>query len=84
MTSRTSDLLTVRQVALRFGIGTRTVWRWVRTGRLPPPIRLPKVRQTRWRTADLDCWLRLLPRHSGPNPLPQTPVRPSQELDPVR
>jgi excisionase family DNA binding protein len=50
-------LLTVHQVALRFGIGTRTVWRWVAGGRLPQPLRLANGRITRWRAEDIDKWI---------------------------
>lgn len=40
------------EVALRYGITRVSVWRWVKTGRLPAPVRLSD-RCTRWRIADL-------------------------------
>jgi excisionase family DNA binding protein len=33
-------LLTVGEVAARFGVSSRTVFRMVRDGRFPPPVRL--------------------------------------------
>lgn len=47
------DLLTVRDVARRLNIGTRTVWRYCATGDLPAPIRLGK-RVVRWKAADIE------------------------------
>ncbi len=39
-------------VAAWLGIGTATVWRWVRAGRLPRPVKLgPNV--TAWRVGEL-------------------------------
>jgi len=40
-------LLTVREVMHIYGISYSTVWRWVREGKLPEPIRLTK-RKLRW------------------------------------
>lgn len=45
------QLLTVRQVAALLNIGTSSVWRHVRNGTLPKPVRI--VGTTRWRRADL-------------------------------
>jgi predicted DNA-binding transcriptional regulator AlpA len=50
------DLLTVRDVAWRFSIGVRTVWRWVALGKLPPPMRL-SARCVRWRDDDLQRYV---------------------------
>jgi excisionase family DNA binding protein len=47
------DLLTVREVAQRLALGTRTVWKWSRSGQLPAPIRLGN-RTVRWRAAEID------------------------------
>jgi len=42
-----SRLLTAREVAEEFGVGTATVWRWVHAGRLAH-IRTPGGRQMRF------------------------------------
>lgn len=42
-----------RQVAARLGISRPTLWRWVKDGRLPRPVKLgPAV--TRWRLSDIE------------------------------
>lgn len=46
------ELLTVQEVAVRLSICTRTVWRKVARGDLPPPVRLGR-RLPRWRSGDL-------------------------------
>ena len=41
-------------VAALHGIGPATVWRWVKAGRLPAPVKLgPNV--TAWRVGELRC-----------------------------
>lgn len=40
-------------VAERYGIGRSTVWHWVRSGRLPQPIKLAS-RTTRWTLGQLE------------------------------
>jgi excisionase family DNA binding protein len=47
------DLLTVREVAQRLALGTRTVWKWSRSGQLPAPVRLGN-RTVRWRAAEIE------------------------------
>jgi excisionase family DNA binding protein len=45
-------LLRVTQVAKMLGIGKSTVWAWVKSGRLLPPIKLgPRV--SVWRDSDI-------------------------------
>lgn len=65
------DLLTVRDVAQRLRIGTRTVWKWTSAGHLPPPLRLGKSGRTvRWKASEIDRFLaQLAPyqTHAGPN-----------------
>jgi predicted DNA-binding transcriptional regulator AlpA len=47
--------LTDLQVAERYVVSRPTVWRWVRIGRLPPPVSIgPNTR--RWLIAALDAW----------------------------
>ena len=49
------DLLTVREVAQRLGLGTRTVWRWSALGHLPRPVRLGKTGRTaRWKSKEIE------------------------------
>jgi excisionase family DNA binding protein len=60
MDSLPSQLLTARQVAERLKIGTRTVWRWAASGRLPKPIRLVHGRITRWRAEEIDSFVAAL------------------------
>ncbi len=47
--------LTVKEVAATFGLGVSTIWRQVREGTFPPPIRIGGC--TRWRKADIDALL---------------------------
>lgn len=52
------ELLTVRDVARRLRVAPRTVWRWSKTGELPPPLRLGPTRRTvRWKAVDIDDFL---------------------------
>lgn len=50
-------LLGVRDVANRLGVSTRQVWKLVRLGRLPAPVRLG--RSVRWRESDISEFIRL-------------------------
>jgi excisionase family DNA binding protein len=45
-------MIDVREVAKILGISTRSVWRLVAKGELPPPIRFGRT--VRWRTVDID------------------------------
>ncbi len=42
----------VKSVAAFYDIGTSTVWKWVKEGRLPPPVRFGK-RCSRWKYGTL-------------------------------
>jgi excisionase family DNA binding protein len=56
------DLLTAREVALRLGIGVRTLWRWTASGQLPPPVRTGSSgRIVRWKAADIQRFVEQLP-----------------------
>ncbi len=46
------NLLTVRDVADKWKISTRHVWKLVSSGRLPQPVRLG--RSVRWRESDIE------------------------------
>ena len=52
MTTVTPMLLRVNQVAEMLGIGRSTVWRWVKEGKMPKPIKWQGV--TAWRVKDLE------------------------------
>jgi excisionase family DNA binding protein len=63
------DLLCVQEVADRLGVGRRTVWKLVRDGDLPGPVRLGKGRIVRWRASDIDAFVEALGvrRSNAPN-----------------
>ncbi len=44
------------EVAERLSISQRTLWRLIKHGRFPPPIRYGR-RLVRWRRSDLNAWL---------------------------
>lgn len=43
------------QVASREGVSVATVWRWVREGKFPKPIKLSEA-VTAWRICDIEAW----------------------------
>jgi excisionase family DNA binding protein len=49
-------LLTVGEVAARFGVSSRTIFRMVRDGRFPPPVRLGR-HVSRWFGSDVRHYL---------------------------
>lgn len=53
MREETQLYLSDNQLAARFGISRNSIWRLVKTGQLPEPIRLFKS-TTRWRVADIE------------------------------
>lgn len=45
----------VNQIAQRYDVSTASVWRWVRLGKFPKPVKLgPNT--TRWREDDIASW----------------------------
>lgn len=58
-------ILRVPQVIRATGLSRTTLWRRVRAGEFPTPLRLggPRSRAVGWRRADIDNWLSQL----GPN-----------------
>ena len=52
MHTPSAEYLSDRAIAARFSISRSTVWRWVRSGSLPPPIRMGAA-TTRWRLSDI-------------------------------
>ncbi len=51
------DLLTSREVARRLSIGVKTLFRLVRAGVVPQPIRLSR-KILRWRVDEFERWLK--------------------------
>ena len=54
-TTTTQAFLDVKTTANRFGVSPATIWRWVREGRFPAPVKLGD-NITRWRVADIVEW----------------------------
>ena len=55
------QLLTVEDVARALAVSTRTVWRLVSAGELPPPQRIGK-RLRRWRASDIEAYVEGKPK----------------------
>ncbi|MDN3520019.1 helix-turn-helix domain-containing protein [Halomonas ramblicola] len=47
--------LSAPKVARREDVSVPTIWRWVRQGRFPAPVKLGE-NCTRWRLSDLERW----------------------------
>ena len=54
-TTPEQTFLSVRLVANRYGVSPNTIWRWVREGKFPAPVKLGE-NCTRWRIADITAW----------------------------
>ena len=54
-TAPEQSFLTVQATASRFSVSPATIWRWVRKGRFPAPVRLSD-NCTRWKTSDITAW----------------------------
>jgi len=48
-----SAWLSVEQVAQRYEVSSASIWRWVRQGRFPKPVKIGP-RSTRWRRKSID------------------------------
>ncbi|ERS11632.1 hypothetical protein Q672_19220 [Marinobacter sp. EVN1] len=46
---------TVDEVSSRYKVSTKTIWRWVREGRFPRPVKVGPG-TTRWREEDLQAF----------------------------
>lgn len=46
------------EVAIRYGISRSTIWRWLKTGKIPQPFKIGEG-STRWRLDDLKVWEQL-------------------------
>ena len=50
------DLLSIAEIEMKTGISRRTLWRWVSSGRFPPPaVRVGRI--VRWRVSDIEEWI---------------------------
>ncbi len=52
----TGRLLRKSEVTERLGITGMTLYRWVKKGEFPPPLRLGE-RTTRWPESEIDEWI---------------------------
>lgn len=49
--------ISVKQLAIRYGVSVPTLWRWVKDGKFPQPVKLGPG-STRWRESDVLAWER--------------------------
>jgi excisionase family DNA binding protein len=54
-TAKTPELLTIKQLAERLQLSTRTIYRLAQEGTLPKPVKIGRA--NRWRREVLDDWL---------------------------
>lgn len=54
------SLLRMAAVRARLGVGRTTVWKLVRTGQLPPPVKLTATARA-WRASDIERFIRERP-----------------------
>lgn len=47
--------LSDKTIAERYGVSRATVWRWVREGLFPSPLKIGR-QCTRWKLSDLEAW----------------------------
>lgn len=50
------DLLTLREVLARTGLGRTTLWRYRQTGEFPAAVTIGHLRAVMWRQADVEAW----------------------------
>lgn len=58
-------LVGVKEVAARFGVSVRGVWRLTADGTLPQPVRLTE-KSAKWCESELDAVFEKLKRQRGP------------------
>ena len=61
-TNITPSLVNVRGAACMLSISDRAVWRLLKDGRFPTPVRIGRA--TRWRVVDLEEYIRKLAEES--------------------
>lgn len=55
----------IKEVSERYGVAPKSIWRWIREGRFPKPLKLsPKT--ARWREVDLKAYEESLEKNSSP------------------
>ena len=64
MTQPADRLLTRREVEARAGLSRSSLYRLMRQGMFPEPIRVG-VRAVRWPSSEIDAWLASRPRATG-------------------
>lgn len=65
---RHNILLTRRQVEARCCLSTSSIYRFMRDGMFPEPIRVGR-RAVRWHASEIDAWLAARPRATGDRPV---------------
>ena len=60
----TERLLTRAEVEKRCGVSRSTVYRWMRTGQFPEPVRVGP-RAVRWPASEIEAYLESRPRARG-------------------
>lgn len=58
MNNTTTPFLKDIEVAIRYNISRSTIWRWVKNGQFPQPIKIGEG-STRWCLGDLEVWEQL-------------------------
>ena len=51
-----TSLLSADQIAKRFGVSTKSIYRWMEQEKFPQSVRLGHMH--RWRTADIEQWIK--------------------------
>ena len=64
---RRDALLTRRQVEERCCLSTSSIYRFMRDGLFPEPIRVGR-RAVRWHASEIEAWLATRPRATGDRP----------------
>ncbi len=55
MSKQSLRYISDKQLSERLEVSRQTVWRWVREGNLPSPIKLGS-NCTRWKLSDIEVW----------------------------
>jgi len=67
-----STVLRVREVVSEIGVSKATLYRWVSSGRFPPPIKLG-ARAVGWRREEVEAWVAGRPHKEVSVPTLSTP-----------
>ena len=55
MMNNKPEFLKDTELANRYGVSRPTIWRWLKEGKIPNPIKIG-VGVTRWKVKDLQVW----------------------------